>query len=75
MSSTVRKIRAERAWQYARNNDRFTQAFVQKAGRQGVSVWASPRAVGNLFKDLFFIGLHCDVLTDFVAGDKVGDIR
>ena len=81
----VRKIPAERVLQHAHNDTEFTNQFIRKVEREGISVTASPRVVDNLFKSLFFILLHrddfdqegyaemMDVLIDLVAGYVAGE--
>lgn len=81
----VRKIPKERAMQHASNDEAFTNEFIKKIKREGISVKASPRVVSNLIKSLFFMGLHreelgannyeetMDVMIDLVSGYIVGE--
>lgn len=81
----VRKIPAERALQHANSDEEFTEQLIKKIKREGISVKASPRIVGNLIKSLFFLSLHredmgnaayeesMNVLIDLVAGYIVGE--
>ncbi len=81
----VRKIPAERAMQHANNDEDFTNEFIKKIKREGITVKASPRIVSNLIKSLFFLGLHredmgaaaymetMDVMIDLVSGYIVGE--
>lgn len=81
----VRKIPAERVLQHAKSDEEFTNQFIKKIKREGITVKASPRITGNLMKSLFFLSLHRDdlgdaayeesmnVLIDLVAGYIVGE--
>jgi AcrR family transcriptional regulator len=81
----VRKIPAERVLQHANSDEEFTQEFIRKIEREGISVLASPRIVSNLIRSLFFIGLQredfdeqaydelMNVLIDLVAGYVAGE--
>jgi AcrR family transcriptional regulator len=80
----VRKVPAERAMQHASNDEAFTNEFIRKIKREGITVKASPRVMGNLIKSLFFISLHredlgndaytetMDVMIELVAGYVTG---
>lgn len=81
----VRKIPAERAMQHANSDEEFTNQLIKKIKREGISVKASPRIIGNLMKSLFFLSLHredmgddayeesMNVLIDLVSGYLVGE--
>lgn len=81
----VRKIPAERVMQHVKSDEDFTNQLVKKIKREGITVKASPRVVGNLMKSLFFLSLHRDdmgetsyeesmnMLIDLVAGYIVGE--
>lgn len=81
----VRKIPAERAILHANNDEDFTNEFIKKIKREGITVKASPRVISNLIKSLFFMGLHredmgaaaymetMDVMIDLVSGYIVGE--
>ncbi len=81
----VRKVPAERVAQHASNDEDFTNEFIKKIKREGITVKASPRIISNLIKSLFFMGLHredlgenayketMDVMIDLVAGYVIGE--
>ncbi|MBL8078663.1 MAG: TetR/AcrR family transcriptional regulator [Anaerolineales bacterium] len=81
----VRKIPAERAMLHANHDEDFTNDFIKKIKREGITVKASPRVISNMIKSLFFMGLHredmgtaaymetMDVMIDLVSGYIVGE--
>lgn len=81
----VRKIPAERVMQHAKNDEEFTSQLIRKIKKEGITVKASPRVIGNLMKSLFFFSLHredmgddaytetMNLLIDLVAGHIVGE--
>jgi len=81
----VRKVSHERAMKHANNDEGFTNEFIKKIKREGITVKASPRIMSNLIKSLFFMGLHreelgedsyeetMNVMIDLVAGYIVGE--
>jgi len=81
----LRKIPAERVMQHANSDEDFTNQFIRKIEREGITVTASPQVVGNLIKSLFFTLLHrddfgkdsyeelMDVLIYLVAGYVAGE--
>ncbi len=81
----LRKVPPERIHQHAQRDTDFSNHFIRKVKREGITVKASPRAVSNLIKSLFFIGLHRDdlgetgyeetmsIMIDLVAGYVTGN--
>lgn len=81
----VRKIPAERVMEHAKNDEEFTNQLIKKIKKEGITVKASPRVIGNLMKSLFFFSLHredmgdaaytetMNLLIDLVAGHIVGE--
>ena len=81
----ARKVPAARLQQHAQRDTDFSNDFIKKIKREGITVKASPRIVSNLIKSLFFIGLHRDdlgeseyketmtVMVELVAGYIVGE--
>ena len=81
----VRKVPHKRAIQHANHDVEFTNEFLKKIKREGISVKAQPRVVSNLIKGLFLISLHrndlgeaiyqetMNVMIDLVSGYIVGE--
>jgi AcrR family transcriptional regulator len=75
----ARKLPPERIQAHASRDNEFVEEFIQKIKRERISIQASPLAISNLMKSLFFVSLHRDdlgtegyvqsmeILTDLVA--------
>jgi AcrR family transcriptional regulator len=81
----ARKVPPARLQQHTQRDTDFSNDFIRKVKREGITVKASPRVVSNLIKSLFFIGLHRDdlgeseyketmtVMVELVAGYIIGE--
>jgi AcrR family transcriptional regulator len=75
----ARKLPYQRVRAHTSRDDEFVAEFIKRIKGEGVATKASPRAISNLIKSLFFVSLHRDdlgtqayvesmeILTDLVA--------